>query len=197
MRDDELRERYRKIASHYDETVLSDSYVLHEAVAALVVDAFEAMNIEQPRILDLGCGTGLSSRPLFERGYRVVGVDLSPEMLEQARTLPFESLIEQSILDSIDVEGPFDAAVVTGVFELMEDIESVLHNAREHTDMVAMSVPTECAEPERIGIRLHDPSETEQAIRNAGFDITREVTLVGYEKEGVPVIERVCLLRSS
>jgi SAM-dependent methyltransferase len=34
-------------------------------------------------VLDFGCGTGRLAIPLAERGYRVVGIDLSQRMLEQ------------------------------------------------------------------------------------------------------------------
>ncbi|MGW7636350.1 methyltransferase domain-containing protein [Streptomyces decoyicus] len=38
------------------------------------------------RILDLGCGTGLpTARQLADAGHRVVGIDLSPSMVELAR----------------------------------------------------------------------------------------------------------------
>ncbi|MEW2556908.1 class I SAM-dependent methyltransferase [Streptomyces zhihengii] len=38
------------------------------------------------RILDLCCGPGLFAVPLALKGHRVTGVDLSPSMLERART---------------------------------------------------------------------------------------------------------------
>jgi ubiquinone/menaquinone biosynthesis C-methylase UbiE len=37
------------------------------------------------RILDLACGTGLGMTPYLERGYRAVGVDIAPAMIDQAR----------------------------------------------------------------------------------------------------------------
>jgi SAM-dependent methyltransferase len=37
------------------------------------------------RIIDLGCGTGVSSWWLSQQGYRTIGIDVSPPMLEQAR----------------------------------------------------------------------------------------------------------------
>ena len=36
-------------------------------------------------VLDAGCGPGLVSAPLLAAGHRVVGVDLSREMIERAR----------------------------------------------------------------------------------------------------------------
>jgi ubiquinone/menaquinone biosynthesis C-methylase UbiE len=37
-------------------------------------------------VLDLACGTGSSSLPFLHKGFRVTGVDLSPQMLEVARS---------------------------------------------------------------------------------------------------------------
>lgn len=37
------------------------------------------------KIIDLGCGTGRLTIPLFEKGYNVEGVDLSPSMLSRAK----------------------------------------------------------------------------------------------------------------
>ena len=35
-------------------------------------------------ILDLGCGTGYSSEVLIQHGFRVIGIDILPDMLEKA-----------------------------------------------------------------------------------------------------------------
>ncbi|HTA37611.1 MAG TPA: class I SAM-dependent methyltransferase [Candidatus Acidoferrales bacterium] len=36
-------------------------------------------------VIDVGCGTGLASRPLIENGFHVTGIDISEPMLEKAR----------------------------------------------------------------------------------------------------------------
>ncbi|WP_435347447.1 class I SAM-dependent methyltransferase [Haloarchaeobius sp. HRN-SO-5] len=38
------------------------------------------------RVLDIGCGTGRTTRPLSDMGFDVVGVDVSEEMVKRART---------------------------------------------------------------------------------------------------------------
>jgi len=37
------------------------------------------------KVLDLGCGSGIQSKQLFQAGLEVVGFDLSPEMIRQAK----------------------------------------------------------------------------------------------------------------
>src|SRR3954463_12119612 len=38
------------------------------------------------RLLDVGCGTGKSFLPMLARGYEVTGCDISPAMVERARS---------------------------------------------------------------------------------------------------------------
>jgi len=54
------------------------------------------------RVLDVGCGAGRTTRPLSERGFDVVGVDVSEEMVRAARSLFPE--IEFHLADATDLE---------------------------------------------------------------------------------------------
>jgi len=50
-------------------------------------------------IVDLGCGSGIWARELADSGYRVVGVDISPDMIKMARRhVPEAELHVQSYL---------------------------------------------------------------------------------------------------
>ena len=41
--------------------------------------------VENRRVVDLGCGSGISARELADAGFQVMGVDLSAAMIEIAR----------------------------------------------------------------------------------------------------------------
>ncbi len=53
---------------------------------------------EGGRVLDLGCGVGRHSVPLARQGYRVLGVDLSPEFIRRAREYARAQDVAESIL---------------------------------------------------------------------------------------------------
>src|SRR5271165_14321 len=69
------RDFYNTIARYYDaeNEFMTDDLELYEAFAEKVGDP----------ILDIGCGTGRVTLSLASGGYRVVGLDLSREMLQR------------------------------------------------------------------------------------------------------------------
>jgi len=56
------------------------------------------------RLLDLGCGTGRALVPLAQRGHRVLGVDLSEEMLKVAGTKASAAGVRTQLLKANIVE---------------------------------------------------------------------------------------------
>lgn len=57
-------------------------------------------------VLDIGCGTGRTTAPLFKKGYKVVGIDFTPKMIEVAKAISKkENLeIEYRIGDATDLK---------------------------------------------------------------------------------------------
>lgn len=104
---------YQKMAGIYDYLMQSVDY---EAFA----DYMEAINGRlgfTPRsILDLACGTGGSTLPLAARGYRVVGLDLSEEMLtaarDKARRRQLEAEFLQGDMRTFTLPSPVDMTVI-------------------------------------------------------------------------------------
>lgn len=69
----------------------------------------------QAQVLDLGCGFGRHAIALAQRGYRVTGVDLSPQLLrigeETARSVGAQIQWMRRDMRELDGLGPFDACV--------------------------------------------------------------------------------------
>jgi SAM-dependent methyltransferase len=109
-------------------------YVCVERVTSALLSVLNAQPQQQApiRILDLGVGTGLASKPLFTalKKPEIVGVDLSPKMLGvcRSRGFPFAHLIEAdlntNLEDPILVKGSFDCVMSVGTTEFVQDYKS-------------------------------------------------------------------------
>jgi SAM-dependent methyltransferase len=89
------------------------------------------------RVLDLGCGTGGHALVLAARGYEVVGVDRSEEMLAQARGKAAGSVaFHQADIRTVELGERFDLAVmlfaVLGYLGSDDDVRAALDAARRH-----------------------------------------------------------------
>jgi len=79
---------YGDFASIYDELMDETPY---EEWVQTVTGILSEYGIEDGLVLDLGCGTGTVTEMLAARGYDMIGVDLSEEMLEVAMEKRVES----------------------------------------------------------------------------------------------------------
>jgi SAM-dependent methyltransferase len=77
------KDTYDAFASSYDD--FNSGYMYERWTSRLLTKAEEA-GLRGNRLLDVGCGTGLSSIPMLHRGWQVTGCDISPRMLEIARS---------------------------------------------------------------------------------------------------------------
>ena len=105
---------YMALAGHYDE--LTDD-VSYSSFADFYEKVFSLYGLRPETVIDLACGTGSMTLELAERGYDLIAVDRSPEMLSQAMEKlggcsPVPLLICQD-LEDLDLYGTSDAAVCT------------------------------------------------------------------------------------
>lgn len=70
---------YEKIAEKYAEKYFED------LTDSLYIDKFLKNIVKQGLILDVGSGTGQFSKYMMAKGFRVIGVDLSKNMLSIAK----------------------------------------------------------------------------------------------------------------
>jgi len=128
--DECILQIYREFSSHYDSKMLESlSYQAPERLQELIrAEIGDAAGLE---ILDLGCGTGLAGAGLKERAACLVGIDLSPEMIDVARERDIYDQLEiAEITEWLDqTEGQFDLIVACDCLVYFGDLQPVARAA--------------------------------------------------------------------
>ena len=105
---------YESFAALYD--ALTDN-VDYNAMGEYLCNLLAAHGAGEGILLDLACGTGTLSAFFAAKGYDVIGVDASEEMLAEAQEKRieegFEALFLCQNMEELDLFGTIDAAVCT------------------------------------------------------------------------------------
>jgi ubiquinone/menaquinone biosynthesis C-methylase UbiE len=94
-----------------------------------VIDALADELSDCSSVLELGVGTGRLAVPLMERGFRVVGVDMSRKMLDQGRGKGLERLVLGDVRRLPFRPKSVDAVLAVHVLHLIENLRDVLTEA--------------------------------------------------------------------
>ncbi len=92
------------------------------------------------RILDVGVGTGRFASPLQVLGFRVVGVDVSVEMLNRARSKSVGNLIRGDARRLPFKDKSFDAVLMNHVLHLIKEWREALKEIRRAAENALFSV---------------------------------------------------------
>ncbi len=118
---------YTELAEIYDQLYLKTFN--YEQDANFVDSILKKFQIKE--LLEIGCGSGHLAKLLFEKGYKITGIDLYEEMLQIARKrLPGVDFIKLDIR-KLKFNKKFDAIIAMGrMFTYMttnEDAEQSIH----------------------------------------------------------------------
>ena len=170
-------------------------YRLPQQIAQKIIALYPDKKLN---VLDLGCGTGLLGAQLGKLQGRLVGVDVSPKMLEQARRYQlYDSLEVADLHDTLRDVAPasFDVVAALDVFVYLGDLSTAI------PAVCRVLVPGgrlifSCESGPEDGSDLflnptteryvHKRSHVEGLCRTAGFAVDVEATILRYQK-GQPV----------
>ncbi len=122
-----LRKTFDSFAPTFDEVLQR----LHYRAPRLVAERLDALldGVPSPRdVLDAGCGTGLSGELLKPHAGRLVGVDLSSVMLQEARAKHiYDELVEAEITAYLEANScAFDVIACVDAFVYFGALDEVL-----------------------------------------------------------------------
>jgi SAM-dependent methyltransferase len=124
----------RDYAAAYDDLYQDKDYLAETDLIENVFGLYGQSTVR--RVLDLGCGTGGHAVVLAARGYDVVGIDRSAEMLERARARGSAARFELGEIGNVDLGETFDAVLmmfaVLGYQVGNTDVQAALATARRH-----------------------------------------------------------------
>lgn len=153
---------------------------------------------EGDRVLDVGCGTGLIARraaAAVGTTGAVAGIDLAPDMIEVAKTVPTEGVpVDWHVGDATDLpfpDGSFDVVVSQMALMFVQDRRAALREIRRVLTgggRVALNAPGAIQPPlalmeeaivahispdlagfVRMVFSMHDPAEHDALLDEAGF----------------------------
>jgi predicted TPR repeat methyltransferase len=202
--DDCILQIFNDFSSHYDSKMRDNlSYQAPERLQELIrAEIGDAAGLE---ILDLGCGTGLSGVGLKERAACLVGIDLSPEMIDVAQERDIYDQLEiAEITEWLDqTEGQFDLIVACDCLVYFGDLQPVAGAvAKRLKPGGCFAFTTERGEkyPFHLadsGRYTHYPEHVREVAASAGLVVVRLEEGFLRTERGVEVMGLLALLRKA
>jgi SAM-dependent methyltransferase len=121
---DTVKRAYDSFAPVFDEFTRGS---MHERWMGRLVATAEQVGMNGRRLLDIACGTGMSSIPMLEQGWTVTGCDISSAMVARARKKVGEAaeLFEADMRELPDL-GAFDLVwAINDPINYLLDIEEL------------------------------------------------------------------------
>ena len=171
-----IEQLYHRFASFYEANMCDElGYAGPEHLATTIEDVIG--DRRELSILDLGCGTGLGGCRLKSRSAHLVGIDLSAEMIEQARKRNIYDRLEVAeVTDWLgQTNEPFDLIVACDTLIYFGDLRQVVAPARrllKPGGVIAFSVERAARPPFRLtdsGRYVHHIKHVEKVAADLGL----------------------------
>lgn len=161
------------------------------------------------RVLDLGCGTGLTGGALRDMAEDITGIDLSENMVEIAHEKDlYETLYVAEAVDFLDdnEDEPFDLIVATDVLPYMGALEALFFGAVDNLVPGGLfifsseTLPTEtfAGRPFMVGPHqrfAHAETYLRERLTATGFEVIEIGDITVRMEEGEPIAGHLVIAR--
>lgn len=204
-----IKNLYKEYADHYDKHL---SVTLKSRVPELIHTA-TLKHLEKPRsdynLLDLGCGTGVCGQLFSQYTRNMIGVDLSEEMIEEARKKGiyqalYASDIDEYLNKTIASHGneKYDIIISSDVLIYIGNLKSVIEGASRALNSVGLfsfSIESSIDSGDDFildatGRYKHNPQYISRMSRENNFDILSSAETALREQNKQAVTGRIYVL---
>jgi SAM-dependent methyltransferase len=189
-----IRESYDSAAGAYADHLFTE--LERKPLDRHLLNRFAEATRGRGPVADLGCGPGHVSRYLFEQGVQVMGIDLSPQMIDVARRLTPAIEFRVGDMRAPELEDAslagivafyaivhFEPAELTSVFREMRRVL-----APDGVALIAFHIGTEVVHLDELfdakvslDFRFHLTANVVAALTEAGLRVIEEVEREPYE----------------
>jgi 2-polyprenyl-3-methyl-5-hydroxy-6-metoxy-1,4-benzoquinol methylase len=194
VNSNELQESYDQVAEEYVARIFHE--LEQKPLDRELLNRFAVEVYSLGTVCDMGCGPGHIARHLHHQGVHVLGIDLSPRMVEHARLLNPGIEFQQGNMSSLDVNDEAWGGIVA--------FYSIIHIPREEVIQVLLEFRRVLRPGGLLLLSFHQGQETihldewwgkkvsvdfvffqrsdmENYIKTAGFDIQDSIERPPYE----------------
>lgn len=201
-----VRDTFDYYAENFDAHLVNKlEYRTPEQLAELIV-AHVRPSVGSLNVLDMGCGTGLFGVCIKPYARRLVGVDLSPKMVEQAdKRAIYDELVVADLLKWLGQQEAtsFDLLAASDVFNYLGNLTPVFEQARRilrSGGMLAFSIEIG-SDPDKdyclasTGRYQQTPAYIRRLAQAQGFSEVRSQSVAIRKEQDVPVQGELCLFK--
>ncbi len=199
-----VKDLFDAYAPAYDDHVVRRHRYDGPRVLRQAVEPREEVRIPDQVVVDLGCGTGLCGPIFRDIAKRLIGVDISPRMLDSARELGvYDELRVEDLQTTVRTAGRvFDLALAADVLVYFGDLaELFVACSSALRDGGRFAFTAESTDPETSFVLMpggrfaHGRRYIESVAAKAGFNVERYSTAILRFENGQPIQSHVFVVR--
>jgi SAM-dependent methyltransferase len=177
------KETYDRYAAVYDETNAQNNYEMW--VGEVLLPELEKYGLRKDWVLDVGCGTGRAFDPLLDRGWRVVGCDVSTGMLAEAQRKFDGVRLFEADARNLPVVSPDEGEPSGGAFSLILLLNDVVNYLTEDGDLERVFAGIEQNLSRRQGLVVFDANTVALFRHDFASGLTQRMEERGLEWHGL------------
>ena len=182
MKNNAIKDEFDEFASVYNQVAIDE--LEYDAFIKIPQEMLQFNSNPKATVLDLGCGTGLSSEIFIENGFRVTGIDLSLNMLKEAKKLSFKNLISHDLNDKIWPNlKKYDFIVALGTIEFIENPSDFLKHCADllkDDGIAGITFPINCYSEATIPVKSFTIETVQQLCHDNNLELKELCMFTGY-----------------